>query len=98
MKITKAGIAEKAVELFRSEGYEKVSVDMICKACNVTKGSFYHHFKSKYEVLQSFLTSSLSRHATLMADLLEENNPREQLLIAYSDFFQYPLILGPDLI
>ncbi|WP_460515686.1 TetR/AcrR family transcriptional regulator [Cyclobacterium sediminis] len=40
----------KAFELFYEEGFKSSSIDRIVKASNLTKGAFYHHFKSKKEL------------------------------------------------
>ncbi|MBP1156338.1 MULTISPECIES: FAD-dependent oxidoreductase [unclassified Paenibacillus] len=42
---------EVALKLFIEHGYEKVSVDDIIKATNTSKGTFYHYFESKDEIL-----------------------------------------------
>jgi AcrR family transcriptional regulator len=49
---TLADILNSAEELFAKHGYENTSVNQIAKHCGVTKGAFYHHFKSKDEVLE----------------------------------------------
>ncbi len=38
-------------ELMATVGYEKASINMICKNVGVTKSSFYHFFDSKEQVL-----------------------------------------------
>lgn len=42
---------EVALKLFIEHGYEKISVDDIIKATNTSKGTFYHYFESKDEIL-----------------------------------------------
>ena len=54
MKITKENIILNSVKLFNELGYKNVTVDKICEACGVTKGSFYHHFKSKDDVILQY--------------------------------------------
>ena len=39
-----------ASELILIHGYTATSVDKICEACGIKKGSFYHHFASKEEL------------------------------------------------
>jgi TetR/AcrR family transcriptional repressor of nem operon len=39
-----------ALGLIRSKGYEAASVDELCRAAGVTKGAFFHHFRSKEEL------------------------------------------------
>ncbi len=48
---TKRKLVQTAIELFAREGFDKVTVDDICKKVGVTKGAFYNHFKSKDEVI-----------------------------------------------
>jgi TetR/AcrR family transcriptional repressor of nem operon len=36
-----------ALALVRAKGYSATSVDELCAAAGVTKGAFFHHFKSK---------------------------------------------------
>lgn len=40
-------LLEAARDTIRVKGYASTSVDEICQAAGVTKGSFFHHFKSK---------------------------------------------------
>lgn len=47
---TKKMLLDISMRLFNQNGYDNVSVDRICEAAGVTKGSFYHHFDSKYDI------------------------------------------------
>lgn len=40
-------LLEAARDTLREKGYAATSVDELCQAAGVTKGSFFHHFKSK---------------------------------------------------
>lgn len=44
-------VIETALNLFMLKGYENVSVDEIIAATNTSKGTFYHYFKGKDEIL-----------------------------------------------
>ena len=46
-KPSKARLLDAALHLIRSKGYASTAVDEICHEAGVTKGSFFHHFKSK---------------------------------------------------
>ena len=36
-----------AISLVREKGYAATSVDQVCESASLTKGAFFHHFKSK---------------------------------------------------
>ena len=48
---TKDAIYRAAIDLFRSKGFEKVSVEDITRGANTAKGTFYIYFKSKKDLL-----------------------------------------------
>jgi TetR/AcrR family transcriptional repressor of nem operon len=48
-------ILEAARHLFLEKGYEGASVDAICRSAKLTKGSFFHYFKTKDEVCEAAL-------------------------------------------
>ena len=48
---TRARIYDAAWHLISEDGFDKVSVDRICERAGVAKGSFYHHFKSKADLI-----------------------------------------------
>ncbi|OIJ10224.1 TetR family transcriptional regulator [Anaerobacillus arseniciselenatis] len=50
---TKEKITEVALQLFEQNGFHAVTVDKIVKTSGVSKGAFYHYFKSKDELLYS---------------------------------------------
>src|SRR5215475_144051 len=40
-------LLEAAISLVREKGYAATTVDQVCQRAGVTKGAFFHHFKSK---------------------------------------------------
>jgi TetR/AcrR family transcriptional repressor of nem operon len=46
----KAKILEAALSVIRAKGYAATTVDDLCAAAGVTKGAFFHHFKSKEDL------------------------------------------------
>ena len=43
-------ILEAALAVIRTKGYAATTVDDLCAAAGVTKGAFFHHFKSKEDL------------------------------------------------
>ena len=46
----KVRLLEAALQVIRSKGYTATRVEDICQKAGVTKGSFFHHFKSKQDL------------------------------------------------
>lgn len=50
----KEDIIEAAYKLFQQDGFDNVSVSDICRACKITKPTFYKYIESKEELLLYF--------------------------------------------
>jgi TetR/AcrR family transcriptional regulator, cholesterol catabolism regulator len=48
---TRQKIFDTAIKLYMKKGYEKVTVDEICKNSGFSKGAFYNYFNSKDQVI-----------------------------------------------
>ncbi|MDR1387905.1 MAG: TetR/AcrR family transcriptional regulator [Propionibacteriaceae bacterium] len=65
-----AAILDAASELFAEKGYEATTVADILDAVGMGKGTFYHYFDSKQEVLEAFverLTAQVVERANTIA-------------------------------
>jgi TetR/AcrR family transcriptional regulator, transcriptional repressor for nem operon len=83
----KTRLLDAALHVIRAKGYAATTVDDICHQAGVTKGSFFHHFKSKQE-----LALAAANHFSEMAEGLfaaapyhQPQDPLERLL-GYVDF------------
>ena len=52
---TRTKILDSATKLFSTRGFNAASVDDICKGAGISKGAFYHHFKSKQALVLALL-------------------------------------------
>lgn len=50
---TKAKLLDAGVKLMRIKGYTATTVDDICAEAGLTKGGFFHYFKSKEEIAKA---------------------------------------------
>jgi AcrR family transcriptional regulator len=54
---TRARIIESARRLFNRHGFEQVTIDQIMAEAGLTRGAFYHHFRSKSELYAAAVAS-----------------------------------------
>jgi TetR/AcrR family transcriptional repressor of nem operon len=47
---SKVALLDAAITVIRAKGYTATRIEDICDAAELTKGSFFHHFKSKEEL------------------------------------------------
>lgn len=84
---SKTKILDAAMQVIRAKGYSAATIEDVCQAAGLTKGSFFHHFKSKEE-----LALAAARHFAAMADNLFARAPYRALsdpldrLLGYVDF------------
>lgn len=57
---------ETAAKLFYSQGYKATGINEIIREAGIAKASFYHHFKTKEDLLVATLEQ---RHDRMMAEL-----------------------------
>lgn len=69
----------KAVELFRKNGYDNVTIQQICKESNVTRNAFYYYFDSKEELFSSYFENMPNFTQSLLANVLVIPNDWEKL-------------------
>ncbi|PZR90408.1 MAG: TetR/AcrR family transcriptional regulator [Hyphomicrobiales bacterium] len=74
------------MQVIRAKGYSAMTIDDVCLTAGLTKGSFFHHFKSKEELALA------AGHFAAMADRLFAQAPYRALqdpldrLLGYVDF------------
>ncbi|MEI4770274.1 TetR/AcrR family transcriptional regulator [Psychrobacillus sp. FJAT-51614] len=66
---TKSLIIDIATSLFQQNGYKGTGLSEILKACNISKGSLYHHFPNGKEEL--LITCLQSLNAAITTDIKE---------------------------
>lgn len=96
---TRSRIKEVALELFTEKGYEATSLREIAERLGVTKAALYYHFKSKDEIVISFVADRLA-HLNEMIKWADEQPPtaqtRREVLRRYADALngdQHPRVM-----
>lgn len=68
-KQTRQKLFDTSLELFSKHGYDKVTIDDICKKIGMSKGAFYTHFKSKDQILVENFMSVFNYYEEISVDL-----------------------------
>ncbi len=69
-------IMRSAEILFQKQGYEKTPVEAIIKKAGIAKGTFYHYFKTKQDILKALVDSlgkNMEAHLNQIAETPEFN-------------------------
>jgi TetR/AcrR family transcriptional repressor of nem operon len=84
---SKTKLLNAALRVIRASGYAATTVDDICHAAGVTKGSFFHHFKSKDDLALSAAVywGEITERFFASAPYRQSEDPLERLL-GYVDF------------
>lgn len=85
--LTRTSLLDAALKVIRSKGYSATTIDDICAAAGVTKGSFFHHFSNKEELAVEATKhwNQLTGGLFASAPYQQVQDPRERIL-AYIDF------------
>ena len=84
---SKIKLLDAAQRVIRAKGYAATTVDEICHAASVTKGSFFHHFKSKDELaLAAAAHWGTTTEGFFAAAPYHEPKDPLQRLLSYVDF------------
>lgn len=89
---TKQKLLNVSRQLMITKGYNATTVDDVCKAAEVTKGAFFHYFKSKEVLGVSVLEQywQQRQHQFAEADWMAHATPRQQIegfLATVADIF-----------
>ena len=80
MNTTKAKITKVAWQLFHEKGYSETTIDDIIAVSGTSKGSFYHYYSSKDELLSSLSEVFDAKYEEVMQTLDKDMNSYEKLL------------------
>jgi AcrR family transcriptional regulator len=75
---TRRTVLATARRLFRDQGYDATSLQMIADAMNVTKANVYYYFRTKAEILEAITETSLADLSALLdeAEQLDDRQAR----------------------
>lgn len=93
----KENIAKCAIELFKSEGYDSVSVNEICEKANVSRSVFYTMFKGKWGILDYVVSKLRQNDDEGFRRFADAENDFERIWQLFERFIFIALDFGPKL-
>lgn len=97
-KETKERIFQAAKEILQKNGYENLSIKNICEVAGVSNGSFYHHFKTKDDLLSYYIEEQPSINPELLDVPSGKEAAKEAIVEVYLNYASYCEELGVDFI
>lgn len=93
----KENIAKCAIELFKSEVYDSVSVNEICEKANVSRSVFYTMFKGKRGILDYVVSKPQQNDDEGFRRFADAENDFERIWQLFERFIFIALDFGPKL-
>ena len=97
-KETKEKIFQAAKTILQRGGYESLSIKNICEEAGVSNGSFYHHFKTKDDLLSYYIENQPSVDPELL-DLPKDRDAAVEAIVGvYLNYVAYCKDLGVEFV
>jgi len=86
---TKKYIIQEALKLFLQNGYDKTSINLIAKECELTKGALYHHFKNKDEIFIFSIDLFYEKLDSWLKQRVKKSSSIKDFLWIFFDYSEY---------
>ncbi|MCQ2508356.1 MAG: TetR/AcrR family transcriptional regulator [Dorea sp.] len=93
---TKARIFKAAKYILQKKGYEQLSIKNICDEAGVSNGSFYHHFKTKDDLLSYYIEEQPGIDPDILDLPHNKAEAKEAIVDVYLNYVEYCRDLGVD--
>lgn len=93
---TKNKILKATLKLMKKYGYEALSIKNICREAGVSNGSFYHHFKTKDEMLSYYLQNIMGSDLDALQNIHINKTVKEVIIDFYVNYANYCKKIGID--
>lgn len=88
---TKEKIYNTSIKLFRSKGFDNVTIQDIAKAANISVGLFYNYYKSKNDILNQQFVIADEIFGNFIKNGVQGNTMKEKIknyMLFYIDFVE----------
>lgn len=93
---TKERIFQAARRILQKKGYEALSIKNICEEAGVSNGSFYHHFKTKDDLLSYYIEDQPSINPDLLGLPEDAAEAKRAIVQVYLNYVEYCRQLGVE--
>ena len=93
---TKEKIFQAAKRILQKSGYETLSIKNICEEAGVSNGSFYHHFKTKDDLLSYYIEDQPQIRPALLELPANVEGIKEGIIQVYLNYVKYCRELGVE--
>lgn len=97
-KETKERIFQAAKQILQKSGYENLSIKNICEEAGVSNGSFYHHFKTKDDLLSYYIEDQPSMDSGSLEVPKNIDEAKNAIVGVYLNYAKYCRTLGVEFI
>ena len=97
-KETKEKIFQAAKNILQRSGYESLSIKNICEEAGVSNGSFYHHFKTKDDLLSYYFVAQPTVNPALLDLPKNKQEAIDGVVSVYLNYVAYCNELGVDFV
>lgn len=95
-KETKERIFQAAKRILQKNGYEELSIKNICEEAGVSNGSFYHHFKTKDDLLSYYIEDQPRINPDLLELPQDIEEAKQTIIQVYLNYVAYCEELGVE--
>lgn len=93
---TKTKIFQAAKRILKKNGYENLSIKNICEEAGVSNGSFYHHFKTKDDLLSYYIEEQPGISPELLDLPSDAEDAKKAIIYVYINYVHYCKELGVE--
>lgn len=97
-KETKERIFQAGKNILQRSGYESLSIKNICEEAGVSNGSFYHHFKTKDDLLSYYFVAQPITTPALLSLPTAKDDAIAAIVGLYLNYVEYCKELGVDFV
>ena len=86
---TRKTLVNEALKMFLTRGYDATSINDISMKCGVTKGAFYHYFKSKDQLFRDVIEQISEEYEEFFIREIMSKESFEDFFFAYFSIISY---------